>query len=244
MILLIIYINYLLFYLDFYSLLYAIPFFFAFYWSMYLVIKKSKKIINKDKDFNFHEIKYTISSIFVFWSITYIYFKLFELGIINFSFKFWVNSIIMWIIFTIFHDIYFYFIHAFAHTKVMMKKVHIIHHISHHTSVLTSYSLHPIESFLYALITLIVFIDNINFYSILIPIFFQDYFTILGHSWYEVSSNKIKNTFLFKYFMTSTNHSIHHAKNNWNYGLYFLYLDNFFNTISKDNEEIFDKVTK
>lgn len=243
MILPIIYINYLIFYWNFESIFYAIPFFGIFFWIIYTIIKKSKKI-NNNKNNTIYEKKYTIISFIIFFIITFWYFSAFEKWIINFNFDFNIWSIFFGIIFVILHDAYFYVIHRFLHTNLMMKYVHIVHHKSNPSNIWSSYSFHPIEAIFYAWVSLIVFIFDVNIYALLFAILYNDFFTIMWHCWYEIFTKKSKNNFFYKYCATTTYHDIHHSHNNWNIWLYFKYLDTIFKTKSKDNEKVFDNTIK
>lgn len=238
----IVYFNYLIFYWKFETLIYAVAFFIVFFGSIYFIIKKSKKIISDRKNNTKYEIKYTISSFIIFFIITFWYFSAFEKWIINFNFELNIWSVIFWIIFVILHDVYFYIIHRFLHTKFMMKYIHIVHHKSTPSNVWSSYSFHPIEAVFYAWVSIIIVLFHINIYAFLFAIFYNDFFTIMWHSGYELFWKKIKNSFFYKYFATTTYHDVHHSHNNGNIWLYFTYLDKFFNTKSKDYEKVFDNL--
>lgn len=244
MILPIVYFNYLIFNQKFDSLTFVIPFFIVFFGSIYWIIKKSKKIISDRKNNTAYEIKYTIVSFIIFFAIVFWYFSAFEKWIINFSFDFNIWSVVLGILFVVFHDAYFYIAHRFLHTQFMMKYVHIVHHKSNPSNIWSSYSFHPIEALFYAGVSGIIFMFDLNIYALLFAIFYNDFFTILGHCWYELFWKKIKNTWFYKYCATTTYHDIHHSHNNWNIGLYFTYLDMIFQTKSKDYEKVFDQVTK
>ena len=244
MILAIIYINYQISSFDFKSLFWALPFFIAFYYSIFFIIKKSKKIIPNKKNKTLYEMKYTIFSFLIFFIIVFLYFKLFNSNIINYSFDFNIYTIIFWIFFVVLHDAYFYFVHRFLHTKFMMKYVHYVHHKSNPSNIWSSYSFHPVEAIFYAWVSIIIFLYDINFYAFIFAVFYNDYFTILWHSWYELFWKNVKNTWFYKYFATTTYHDVHHSLNNWNIWLYFTYLDYYFWTRSKNYEKTFDKLTK
>lgn len=242
MILPIVYLNYLIFYWKLESLLYVIPFFAIFFGSIFWIVKKSKKIIPNRKNNTAYEIKYTITSFVIFFAIVFWYFKAYQNGMINFSFEFNIWSIVLGVLFVVFHDAYFYLVHRFLHTPFMMKYVHIVHHKSNPSNIWSSYSFHPIEALFYAWVSSIIFIFDVNIYALLFATFYNDFFTILGHCWYELFDQKIKESWFYKYFATTTYHDVHHSHNNGNIGLYFTYLDLIFKTKSKDSEKIFDKV--
>ena len=242
MILPIVYINYLIFYWNLESIFYAVLFFTIFFLGIYFIIKKSKKIIPDKKNNTNYEIKYTTSSFLIFFCIVYFYFTLFEKWILSFNFDFNVWSFLFWIIFVILHDVYFYIIHIFLHTRFMMKYVHIVHHKSNPSNVWSSYSFHPIEAIFYAGVSLIIFVFDINIYALLFAVFYNDFFTILGHCWYELFDKKSKKSYFYKHCATTTYHDVHHSHNNGNIGLYFTYLDRFFKTNSKDYEKVFDNL--
>lgn len=242
MILPIVYINYLISYWNFESIVYAFPFFTIFYWAIYLIIKNSKKIITDKKNNTKYEIKYTITSFLIFFAIVFWYFTAFKKGIINFNFDFNIWSIVLWIVFVVLHDAYFYMAHRFLHTPFVMKYVHIVHHKSNPSNIWSSYNFHPIEAVFYAGISSIIFVFDVNIFALLFAIFYNDFFTILGHCWYELFGKNIKKSWFYKYCVTTTYHDVHHSHNNGNIGLYFTYLDNIFKTKSKDSEAVFDKL--
>ena len=244
MILPIVYINYLIFYWNFESLLYAIPFFIVFYGSIYWIIRKSKKIISDKKNNTAYEIKYTILSFIIFFAIVFLYFSAFEKWIVHFSFEFNIWIVVLGMLFVIFHDAYFYVVHRFLHTRFMMKYVHIVHHKSNPSNIWSSYSFHPVEALLYAGVSGIIFIFDINIYALFFAIFYNDFCTIIGHCGYEIFGKNIKDTWFYKYCITTTYHNTHHSDNNWNIWLYLTYLDKIFKTNSKDYEKKFDTVTK
>ena len=59
---------------------------------------------------------------------------------------------------------------------------------------------------------------------------------------YYYFTKKFHNSNLGKIFFTSTFHNIHHSKNNCNYGLYFILLDQFFGTMYSEYETIYNKI--
>ncbi len=242
MILLIIYLNYFLYTFDLESLFYAIPFFGLFYGWIWTILYKSHKINLHKKNNTSVEVKYTITSFLVFFPIVYFYFFLYNQGIIRFSFDINIWAFIVWVVFVFLHDAYFYVLHRVLHTKFMMKYVHIIHHKSHPSNIWSSYSFHPIEAVLYAGISTIIFIFDVNIYALLFATLYNDFFTILGHCWYEIFGKGIKGTWFYRWCATTTYHDVHHSHNNWNIWLYFTYLDRICKTRSKDTDKVFDNV--
>lgn len=242
MILPIIYINYLIFFEDFSWFFLISSFFLCFISIIYLYIRYSKKINPWKIPHISYEMKYTTFSFLIFFTITFWYFYTYKSGFINFIFDINIFTILYAVVFVILHDAYFYILHRFLHTPFMMKYVHRVHHISHPTNVWSSYSFHPIEALLYAFVTVILFFIDVHFYALLFAIFYNDLFTILGHSGYEFFGKKYRLSLFYKYFATPSYHDVHHSRGNGNIGLYFTYLDNIFHTRSKDTEKVFDNI--
>lgn len=120
------------------------------------------------------------------------------------------------------HEFYFYYTHIWMHKPKIYKKVHKIHHISVKTSPWASFSFHPWEALVHAaFLPLLVFIIPIHPVVILSYLTFMTVTAISNHLGVELIPFKmVKN-----YFISGEHHSIHHRKLNYNYGLYYTFLD-------------------
>jgi sterol desaturase/sphingolipid hydroxylase (fatty acid hydroxylase superfamily) len=169
-------------------------------------------------------------------NFTLIYTDINEFGIIYFVF-----SIIL--VFLI-HDTYFYFMHRLMHNRTIYKYVHKVHHHSTDPTVFTSYTFHPLETIIeFAFLPLIIFIIPLH------PIAFAIWqfggillFTMYAHLGYEIMPKFWVNNPITKYFNTPTHHNMHHAKFNYNYGLYFNFWDRIFKTQHQEYDNNFNKI--
>lgn len=144
------------------------------------------------------------------------------------------------------HDTYFYFFHRLMHNKTIFKHVHKLHHHSTDPTVFTGYAFHPIETVIeFAFLPLIIFVLPLH------PIAFAIWqfggillFTIYAHLGFEIMPKFWVNNRVTKYFNTPTHHNMHHAKFNYNYGLYFNFWDRIFKTQHKDYDDNFNEVVR
>lgn len=128
-------------------------------------------------------------------------------------------------------DTYYYWIHRWMHLPSVYKYFHLVHHKSVHTSVFTSFSFHPLETILQAiLIPIIAIIVPLHLYAIITIISLMTLSATINHAGVEVyPSGKFGNWFR-KWFIGATHHDAHHKKFNYNYGLYFTFWDRLMRT--------------
>jgi Delta7-sterol 5-desaturase len=142
------------------------------------------------------------------------------------------------------HDTYFYFFHRMMHSRLLMKHVHRLHHNSTDPTPFTGYAFHPWETVIeFAFLPLIIFIIPLH------PIVFAIWqfggillFSMYAHLGFEIMPKWWVTNPVTKYFNTPTNHNMHHAKFNYNYGLYFNFWDRIFKTHHVDYEKTFLEV--
>ncbi|MCB1156208.1 MAG: sterol desaturase family protein [Leptospiraceae bacterium] len=141
------------------------------------------------------------------------------------------------------HDMYFYFGHRLMHTKLLYKKVHLVHHNSTNPSPWASFSFHPYEAVIEAgIIPIMVFVLPLHPIAILSFILFMTGMNVLGHLAYELFPSGFTTHPFFKWLNTSTHHNMHHKHFNCNYGLYFNWWDRIFNTNHEKYHERFEEV--
>lgn len=233
MILLIIFLNFLIFSPTTTGIYTGLLGLTVLYGSVFWMKQNSKKI-HTDKvasrDVHKKEIQYTLTSFVLFFGIVYSTFLGFYEGFVTFDFEM-SGVVIIWAIgFLYLHDIYFYIIHRVLHHPYMMQKVHRIHHLSHPSNLWSSYSFHPIEALLYAGITSLIWIIEVPWYALLFAIAYNDFFTLLGHAGYERYSEHDHSRLSSLSHATTTYHDDHHRLVFGNYALYFPYLDRIFGT--------------
>lgn len=238
MILFILFLNYLYFYFSVQALILGFIFFIIFYFIIYIIVKSWNKILPTQNQNFKRELFFTLSNFCIYTLLIHLYFQEFLVWNTQLYFDYWYETLFLWVLFIIAHDIYFYIIHRFLHNTWCLKHIHYIHHQSHISNVCTSYSFHPLEALLYFGVTCIIFIIPMSFFALLIAIFYNDVLTILWHSWKEnFSSVTLKKRKLFRFLATPTYHDLHHSRSKWNYALYFLYLDKWFWTYDKNHKD-------
>lgn len=242
MILLALFLNLLYFFPSIQLFFFWLIFFIIFYIWIFFTVKSWNKILLEESHNFKRELFFTVTNFCIYLLLTHILFRLYLLWYTNLFFEFWYGTILLAVTYIIGHDIYFYLLHRLLHQKWILKNIHYVHHQSHISSIWTSYSFHPIEALLYAGVIVIIFIFPINFYSLLLAVFYNDVLTILWHSWKEnFSISYLKKKKIFSCLATPTYHDLHHSRSKWNYALYFLYLDKLFWTYDHNHRKIISK---
>jgi lathosterol oxidase len=205
------------------------------HWYFWYIKKDVKKLFNKNpsKKQIYYELKWSlISSLFfafagvligLMWQNGYtpMYLKLGEFGI-------WY-LLVSFILTALLHEIYFYFTHRLLHVPWLYKRAHQTHHNSVNPSAWASLSFHPIEAFLESMVLpLILVIIPMHPLVLLNYLLFMTVSAIINHLGIEVFTGKL--AFVRKFFITGTHHHLHHSKFNYNYGLYFTFMDALFKT--------------
>ena len=135
------------------------------------------------------------------------------------------------LIFMVLHDTYYYWMHKWMHDYKWLRLYHLDHHKSVNTTVLTSFSFHPVESFFQAIILPVLFIMvPLNIFAILIILLLMTVSAIINHAGVEIyPSNSLFSGFR-KYIIGATHHDIHHRHAQKNFGLYFTFWDRLMKT--------------
>lgn len=134
-------------------------------------------------------------------------------------------------------ETYYYWIHRWMHRPEIFRIVHKVHHDSIHTSALTSFSFHPLESILQALILPVIFFYVPMHISVLV--IFLAIMTIsatINHGGVEFFPSNFHNHWLGKWLIGATHHDRHHKKFRCNYGLYFTFWDKWMGTENSDEK--------
>ena len=85
------------------------------------------------------------------------------------------------LIFMLLHDTYYYWMHKWMHDFKWLRRYHLDHHKSVNTTVLTSFSFHPVESFFQAIILPILFmIVPLHLFAILFILFLMTFSAIIN----------------------------------------------------------------
>jgi len=135
------------------------------------------------------------------------------------------------LIFMLLHDTYYYWMHKWMHDFKWLRRYHLDHHKSVNTTVLTSFSFHPVESFFQAIILPILFmIVPLHLFAILFILFLMTFSAIINHAGVEIYPRKGFLNGFRKYVIGATHHDLHHRFAQKNYGLYFTFWDRWMNT--------------
>jgi sterol desaturase/sphingolipid hydroxylase (fatty acid hydroxylase superfamily) len=137
------------------------------------------------------------------------------------EFGFWYLPL-SFLIYSLIHESYFYYTHVWMHRPKIYKRVHRIHHLSVKTSPWASFSFHPWEALVHAsfLPVLVLFVP-IHPVVIISYLTFMTVTAISNHLGVELIPFKV----VKEQFISGEHHSTHHTKLNYNYGLYFTFLD-------------------
>ena len=142
------------------------------------------------------------------------------------------------------HETYYYFLHRWMHRPKVFKHFHYVHHESVVTSAWTSFSFHPIESILQALIIpLIIIFIPMHFAVIFFLLILMTVTATINHLHIETYPKGFAQNWFGKWWIGSSHHSLHHSKYRFNYGLYFTFMDSLFGTESPDYLPLFEKKT-
>lgn len=213
----------------------------AFFFCTYKMENRFIKLhdLSVSKEQYEHEIRWSLISTFIFAFSGVLIGVLWQQGLTEIYLEF--NAYPIWylpisfIIYSLFHEIYFYLTHIWMHQPRWYKSVHHIHHLSHKVSPWASFSFHPWECIVHAMFfpVMILFIP-------IHPLVIISYFTFMtltavsNHSGVEL----FKSELIKKYFISGGHHYLHHKFYKGNYGLFFTFIDKVFKTeISEQSEE-------
>lgn len=142
------------------------------------------------------------------------------------------------------HETYYYWLHRWMHIPVVFKVLHKVHHDSNTTSAWTSFSFHPLEGFLQAIILpLTLFILPMNIYVVLFQLILMTFSSIINHLEVETYPKNFHKHFIGKWIIGATHHSLHHKQFKYNYGLYFTFWDKWKKTESPIFNKTFESIT-
>ncbi|MGI9546091.1 MAG: sterol desaturase family protein [Flavobacteriaceae bacterium] len=146
------------------------------------------------------------------------------------AFPIWYLPISVFLVLFI-QDTYYYWIHRWMHWPLVYKYFHKVHHNSVHTSVWTSFSFHPLETLLQAVILpLIVLWLPLHTYAILAILIIMTISATINHAGVEVYPKGKYGNWVGQLIIGATHHDVHHRKFLCNYGLYFTFWDRWMRT--------------
>lgn len=143
------------------------------------------------------------------------------------------------------HETYYYFLHRWMHHPKVFRHFHKVHHDSIITSAWTSFSFHPLETLLQALIIpLATLIVPLHIYSLFFLLVLMTVSATINHLNIEIYPGWMARTGIGKWVIGATHHSQHHKYYTKNFGLYFTFYDRILQTESTDFETVFLEKTQ
>lgn len=143
------------------------------------------------------------------------------------------------------HETYYYWLHRWMHRPGVYRYVHQTHHDSVVTSAWTSFSFHPLESTLQAIvIPALVFVLPLHITAVGLLLLIMTLSSAVNHLNTEIYPRDFNRHWLGRWLIGATHHSLHHAQFRFNYGLYFTFWDKWMRTESPDFHRLFGEKTK
>ncbi len=232
-----------------YFLIGGIVFMFFYVWL------KNKKIFQKiqqrfptNKDFK-REIFYSFTTFLIFSMVPFVLdhpiLKPFTKVYTGITTHGMVYFFLVFPLMLIVHDTYFYFTHRMMHHPRLFKFFHVIHHKSVNPSPWAAYAFNPTEALIeIGIIYVFVFSFPIHLIHVFSFMIFMTLYNIYGHLGYEIYPKGFNKHWLGRWINTSVNHNMHHQFFKANYGLYFTFWDKVFNTLHKDYDEHYERITE
>ena len=198
--------------------------------------KKLSSVPVTQKQF-YRELKWSLSTSLIFSIISALTIILWQRGytkiytsVSDFG---WLYLPISLVISMLIHETYYYFLHWWMHRPLIFKVVHKAHHESKTTSAWTAFSFHPLEGFLQAIILpLTILVLPMHLYVLLVQLTIMTFSSVINHLEIEVYPNWLQRTFLGKWIIGASHHSLHHKQFKYNFGLYFTFWDKWTRTES------------
>lgn len=186
-----------------------------------------------------NELLFSLSTVSIFSLVGIIVYFLYRTGrttiYLDINEHGWLYFFCSLVIMIVLHDIYFYFTHRLLHTPWLLRNIHVVHHRSVNPTPLAAYCFHPVEAVLEALIVFpFVTVLPVNLLAFLLFTFLVLLMNVMGHLGFEFMPQRIRSSKVGKFFTSSTHHNLHHQKASKNYGYYFTWCDQLFNTIQKN----------
>lgn len=128
-------------------------------------------------------------------------------------------------------DTYYYWLHRWMHSSGKIRSYHLEHHRSVETTVFTSFSFHPVESLLQAIIIPVIFLLlPMHITAVLTVLSIMTFSSVINHAGVEVYSNSPVIRNIKKFIIGATHHDVHHKNARKNFGLYFTFWDRLMRT--------------
>ncbi|MFK7934594.1 MAG: sterol desaturase family protein [Saprospiraceae bacterium] len=132
----------------------------------------------------------------------------------------------------IIQDAYYYWLHRWMHTQ---RRVYSLLHKVHHDSVVpspwTSFSFHPTESVVQAIILPVILLFlPVHYIVLLLLLLTMTISATINHLNVDLMPKVLRQSIFAKYLIGATHHAHHHTKAQKNFGLYFTYWDRWLGT--------------
>lgn len=143
------------------------------------------------------------------------------------------------------HETYYYWLHRWMHRPKIYRVIHKWHHESIETSSMTSFSFHPIESVLQALMipVLIIFLP-MHIGVLMLFLVIMTISATINHAGVEIYPANFNQHWLGKWIIGATHHDLHHKEFRYNFGLYFTFWDHWMKTESPKSDTWFKQHTQ
>ena len=129
------------------------------------------------------------------------------------------------------HDTYFYWTHRLLH-RYQFKKCHFVHHESRIPTAWTSFSFHPIEAIIQALILpVMVWLVPIHWVVLIAFLMIMSVCGLMNHLGFDFYPTILEKKISL---ISATHHQRHHKQVTVNYGLYFTFWDKLMKTEAGD----------
>lgn len=128
-------------------------------------------------------------------------------------------------------DTYFYWTHRLLHLPQFFKRFHLTHHYSTLPTAWTSFSFHPVEALLQAIILpVLLLLIPTNWIVLLIYLSLMTFLGLVNHLGYEFYGEIFRKNSILANLISATHHQIHHTNFTRNFGLYFTFWDKWMGT--------------
>ena len=143
----------------------------------------------------------------------------------------WYPASIVLVLFV--HETYYYWLHRWMHRPGVYKRVHQTHHDSITTSAWTSFSFHPLESTLQAIVVpALAFVLPLHVSAVGLLLLIMTITSAINHLNTEIYPRDFDRHWLGRWLIGATHHSLHHRQHRYNYGPYFTFWDKWMRTES------------
>lgn len=124
----------------------------------------------------------------------------------------------------------------------VFKYIHKVHHDSNTTSPFTSFSFHPVERFLQAIILPItLLIVLLNVYVLFVQLIIMTLNSVINHLEIEIYPKYFHRHFAGKWIIGARHHSLHKINFKYNFGLYFTFWGKWKKNVSPKHPRILEK---